>query len=38
MVVVMHKKGEYEEEIDKFVETALWEIIESQRNTLGNIF
>ena len=38
VVAAMYKKAEYEEEIDDLVETNLWEITASQRNTVNNIF
>ena len=33
-----YKKVEYEQEMDDLVEINLWEITETQRNTVDNIF
>ena len=38
VVAAVYKKVEYEQETDDFFETNLWEITESQRNTVDNIF
>ena len=38
VVAAMYKKVEYERETDDLVEINLWEITESQRNTVDNIF
>ena len=38
LVAAIYKNVEYEQEIDDFVDINLWEITESQRNTVDNIF
>ena len=38
VVAAVYKKVEYEQETDDFFETNLWEITESQRNIVDNIF
>ena len=38
VVAAVYKKVEYEQETDYFFETNLWEITESQRNIVDNIF
>ena len=38
VVAAVYKKVEYEQETDDFFETNLWEITESQRNIVHNIF
>ena len=38
LVAAMYKKVEYEQEIDEFVKINLWELTESQSNTVDNIF
>ena len=38
VVAAVYKKVEYEQETDDFFETHLWEITESQRNIVDNIF
>ena len=38
LVAAMYKKVEYEQEIDDFVKINLWELTESQSNTVDNIF
>ena len=38
VVAAIYKKVEYEQETDDLVEINLWEITESQRNTVDNIF
>ena len=34
----MYKKVEYEEEIDDLIETNLWRLTKSKKNTFDNIF
>ena len=38
VVAAMYKNVEHDEEIDDLVKIKLWEITESQRNTVGTIF
>ena len=38
VVAAMYKKVEYEEEIDDLIETNLWGLTKSKKNTVDNIF